>query len=52
MISDLSSELTRIKDKLSWLEKERKAVQLKSSSKTEEQINQIRSLERVSTGKF
>ncbi|XP_064630713.1 protein FAM184A-like [Lineus longissimus] len=47
MISDLSSELSRLKDKLAWLEKERRSLEMKSSSQTEEQFNQIRSLERA-----
>jgi uncharacterized protein YlxW (UPF0749 family) len=46
-IADLQKEISRLKDKLSWLESERKNLEHQKDSLSEEKLSQLKSLEQV-----
>ena len=46
-ITDLQKEVNRFKDKLSWLESERKNLESEKDSLSEEKMSQLKSLEQV-----
>lgn len=45
-INDLQKEVNKFKDRLSWLESERKNLELEKDSLSEEKLSQLRSLEK------
>jgi FtsZ-binding cell division protein ZapB len=46
-IQDLEGEINKLKDKLAWLEKERMNLERQKSSLTQNQMSQLKSLEKV-----